>query len=80
MLLRLAALAGAGYAGYRAYQARKQGSDQPDQAAPTTGTTAATAPGSEEPNLSPPDPKSAVMPDGADANDAIGARTIGDNG
>jgi len=34
----------------------------------------------QEPDLSPPDPKTAVMPDGAEANDAIGARTIGDNG
>ena len=30
-----------------------------------------------EVKLSAPDPKSAVMPDGAEANDAIGARTIG---
>ena len=63
-MLRLLILAGAGYAGYRAYQARSQQN---------------TAPGAE-PDLSPPDPKSAVMPDGAEANEAIGARTIGDNG
>jgi hypothetical protein len=63
-MLRLLALAGAGYAAYRAYQARTQ-------------QTSATTPGSEEPNLSPPDPKTAVMPDGAEANDKIGARTIG---
>lgn len=67
MLLRLATLAGAGYLGYRAYQARSQ-SAAPDQ--PTT----------TEPDLSPPDPKSAVMPDGAEANEKIGARTIGDHG
>ena len=69
MLLRLVTLAGVGYAGYRAYQARQQGS-APDQ--PAAKTT-------QEPDLSPPDPKSAVMPDGAEANDKIGARTIGDN-
>ena len=40
----------------------------------------ATTPGSQDPNLSSPDPKTAVMPDGAEANDKIGARTIGDNG
>ena len=65
MLLRLAALAGAGYLGYRAYQARSQ--------------DAATAQAGGEPDLSPPDPKNAVMPDGAEANEKIGARTIGDN-
>lgn len=31
-----------------------------------------------EVKLSPPDPANAVMPDGAEANDAIGARTIGE--
>ena len=71
-MLRLLLLGGAGYAAYRAYQARQQGQD-----APATGTTTATTPGSEEPELSPPDPKNAVMPDGAEANDGIGARTIG---
>jgi hypothetical protein len=75
-MLRLLLLGGAGYAAYRAYQARQQ----QDQGATSTGTTTATTPGSEEPNLSPPDPKTAVMPDGAEANDKIGARTIGDNG
>jgi threonine/homoserine/homoserine lactone efflux protein len=64
MILRLVTLAGAGYAAYRAYQARSS------QGAAPTQTSA-------EPDLSPPDPKSAVMPDGAEANDAIGARTIG---
>ena len=73
-MLRLLLLGGAGYAAYRAYQARQQDAQQ---GATSTGTTAATTPGSEEPNLSPPDPKSAVMPDGAEANDKIGARTIG---
>lgn len=78
MLLRLATLAGAGYAAYRAYQARSQQSAAPGQS--TSSTTTATASGGGEPDLSPPDPKNAVMPDGAEANDAIGARTIGGNG
>ena len=65
MILRLVTLAGAGYAAYRAYQSRSS-----QGAAPAQTTSA-------EPDLSPPDPKSAVMPDGAEANDAIGARTIG---
>ena len=51
-------------AGYAAYRAYQSRSQ---------GTAA-------EPDLSPPDPKNAVMPDGAEANDKIGARTIGDNG
>ena len=70
MLLRLATLAGAGYAAYRAYQARSQQSG-------ASGPTTATASGGAEPDLSQPDPKNAVMPDGAEANDGIGARTIG---
>ena len=74
-MLRLLMLAGAGYAAYRAYQARTQ-----DAGAAPTQQTSATTPGSEEPNLSAPDPKTAVMPDGAEANEKIGARTIGDNG
>ena len=69
MLLRLATLAGAGYAAYRAYQARSQQSGASGQTTTTSGGA--------EPDLSPPDPKSAVMPDGAEANDGIGARTIG---
>lgn len=43
-------------------------------AAPTSGSAGADG----EVKLSPPDPNAAVMPDGAEANDGIGARTIGD--
>ena len=67
-MLRLLLLGGAGYAAYRAYQSRSQQSDASGQSTTT------------EPDLSPPDPANAVMPDGAEANEKIGARTIGDNG
>jgi hypothetical protein len=44
----------------------------------SSGRTQETA--AAEPTLSPPDPSAAVMPDGAEANDAIGARTVGGSG
>jgi hypothetical protein len=48
-----------------------------DAGTPSAGATPSAPDAAVEPTLSPPDPKAAVMPDGAEANDAIGARTIG---
>ena len=51
--------------------------DTSDAAAPSSAAAQATARAGDEVQLSPPDPKAAVMPEGAEANLGMGARTVG---
>ena len=48
-----------------------------EDAAPSPATGQATAHAGDDVQLSPPDPKAAVMPEGAEANLEMGARTVG---